>query len=349
MSSLKPDTDLDPRRYTVSVHVEVFDAAAYEAGEPRERDTEVDQEDFDCEELMRLQDRYGFSEPSSSHLPVNGSYLPWFKTTTPREDREHFEQGVDRFYSFHLHAVDGNEPALADLQRVGDYFGIRSATGSKTNPRQPRAKLPDPGNSKPMPEWEFYLRQLASTPFMEAVRALFDREAAKFETPPARVGVYLAGGAGVHFWTRRRVSGDVDAEFTQRYLPGDEMLVFKDVAGEERGVYIDRQYNPMFALMHEDYRDRAVPAGPALGGAPVFDIRVLAPVDLAISKLARWSPTDQEDVSALAEAGLLDADELEVRAREALVSAIGMNPRMVEINLNEALDRVRQSRPRLGV
>lgn len=105
----------------------------------------------------------------------------------------------------------------------------------------------------------------------------------------------------------------------------------------------------MFALLHEGYVERAMPAAGVLGENPVFDLHVLSPVDLAISKVARWSPVDQSDVRALAEAGLVDADELEQLATEALSTAVGINGNMVAINLNEAVESVRQVSPRPGI
>jgi hypothetical protein len=54
-----------------------------------------------------------------------------------------------------------------------------------------------------------------------------------------------------------------------------------------------------------------------------FDVRVLSPVDLAVSKLARYADPDQEDIKALARAGLLDSTELRRRAEEALARYIG--------------------------
>lgn len=202
-----------------------------------------------------------------------------------------------------------------------------------------------------MANWNDYLAGLGPTRFLEAVRTLFDNEATRVAAPPAtKVGVFVAGGAAVHFWTRvGRVTDDVDAEFSQRYLPGEDIVRFQDEAGVARGLYIDRQYNPMFALLHEDYVERAVAAAGALGDNPVFDIHVLAPLDLAISKVGRWSTDDQLDVEALAKAGLLDADELDAKAHEALSTAVGFNVRMVEINIMEAVDCVRRATPRPGV
>lgn len=199
-----------------------------------------------------------------------------------------------------------------------------------------------------MKDWESHLAKLQSTPLLEAIGELFDREASRIQTPREPIKVYIAGGAAVHFWTRTRVSADVDAEFGARYVPGDDIVLYRSSAGEELPVYIDRQYNPMFALLHEDYQVNAVSAGARLGGGRAFDMHVLAPVDLAISKLARWAEHDREDVTSLARFGLIDADELQAKTDQALATAAGLNPRMVAVNLTEAVDHVRRVRPASG-
>ncbi|MEJ7746251.1 MAG: hypothetical protein WKF61_05775 [Luteimonas sp.] len=64
----------------------------------------------------------------------------WFRSTSPREDRAHFEQGESRYFALHLKQVDGREPTIADLQRVGDYLGISFANrvDEDETPAQPR-------------------------------------------------------------------------------------------------------------------------------------------------------------------------------------------------------------------
>lgn len=52
--------------------------------------------------------------------------------------------------------------------------------------------------------------------------------------------------------------------------------------------------------MHEDYLDRAVTTPWSASG---FKVMMLAPVDLAISKLSRWAEHDQADVRSLIDAG----------------------------------------------
>jgi hypothetical protein len=66
-----------------------------------------------------------------------------------------------------------------------------------------------------------------------------------------------------------------------------------------------------------------------------LDVRLLSPVDLAVSKLARFADPDQEDIKALAGAGLLDAKELRARADEALAGYIG-RVNDVRISLDKA-------------
>jgi hypothetical protein len=50
---------------------------------------------------------------------------------------------------------------------------------------------------------------------------------------------------------------------------------------------------------------------------------VLQPVDLAISKLARFSEIDRGDILQLAKDGLITASELRQRAEEALPAYVG--------------------------
>jgi hypothetical protein len=52
-------------------------------------------------------------------------------------------------------------------------------------------------------------------------------------------------------------------------------------------------------------------------------VKLLTPLDLAVSKLARFNDQDQEDIRALARAGLLSGDALRRRAEEALPDYVG--------------------------
>jgi hypothetical protein len=55
----------------------------------------------------------------------------------------------------------------------------------------------------------------------------------------------------------------------------------------------------------------------------LVEVRVLTPVDLAVSKLSRFSDEDREDIEILARKGLIDSAALRERAEHALQAYIG--------------------------
>lgn len=176
------------------------------------------------------------------------------------------------------------------------------------------------------------------TALAEGLRALFKQleERLSLRSP---LNVYLAGGMAVHLYTANRVTTDVDAEFGGRvYLPNDLMVDVTLEDGTQQVVYLDTNYNSTFALMHEDYLEDAIPID--LG---VHQIRmyVLSPVDLAVSKIARFADNDKEDIAALVRLGLTNADEIEHRATSALVGYIG-GQAMLKLNLRDAVAWARE-------
>ena len=52
-------------------------------------------------------------------------------------------------------------------------------------------------------------------------------------------------------------------------------------------------------------------------------MKLLTPLDLAVSKLSRFSAQDQSDIRALARERLIDAAQLRRRAEEALPDYVG--------------------------
>lgn len=138
------------------------------------------------------------------------------------------------------------------------------------------------------------------------------------------VRMYVADGMAVHFYTASRVTDDVDATFSHRMLlPENLDISYRDADGAARLLYFDRQYNDTFGLLHEDaYRDSTLLKLKGLDSG-VVEVRLLSPLDLAVSKLARFADHDQDDIKALAARGLLDGKALRQRAEEALTQYIG--------------------------
>lgn len=138
------------------------------------------------------------------------------------------------------------------------------------------------------------------------------------------VRMYLAGGAALHFLTGTRVTEDVDAVFSKRVLLGEDIEVsYRDPDGRARLMYLDRNYNDTLGLMHEEAYAEARPIAIPGIDKKLIDVRVLAPVDLAVTKLARFTDQDREDIELLARRGLIESNALRKRAMEALGGYVG--------------------------
>jgi hypothetical protein len=163
--------------------------------------------------------------------------------------------------------------------------------------------------------------------YVAAFREVVSRIAAPLASAPKRqlpVRMYVAGGAAMHFYTGERISEDVDAVFSHRFaLPENLEVSYRDADGAARLLYFDRQYNDTFGLLHEAAHDDSVPL--AIDGIDpaVFEVRLLAPVDLAVSKIARLSDHDRGDIAALARRGLVTPRALRRRAEEAMGGYVG--------------------------
>lgn len=151
--------------------------------------------------------------------------------------------------------------------------------------------------------------------------------------PSHPVVACVAGGAALHFYLGGRVSNDIDAALSARMLLNakDLRVSYADPDGGTRMLYFDTQYNDSLALMHENAQADALPIAVKGVDPRRLEVRLLAPVDLAVSKLSRFADQDREDVRALAHAGLITEKTLRNRAEEALGGYVGN------------LDRVRTS------
>lgn len=158
--------------------------------------------------------------------------------------------------------------------------------------------------------------------------------------------VHIAGGAAALLHTGVRPSRDVDASFSLRvHLPADLEETYTDRDGDPASVYLDASYNDTLGPAHEDAFADAEPLAIAGLDPAKIDVRVLAPVDLAISKLGRFGDHDRDDVVAMARAGLLDAVKFERRAKEALKYYVG-HPAAPRANLRDAVALIRANAPK---
>ena len=163
--------------------------------------------------------------------------------------------------------------------------------------------------------------------YLAAFTELVQRIAATLRELPRRnlpIKMYVAGGAAMHFYTGERVSNDVDAAFSKRIaLPSDLEVAYQDPDGASRLLYFDLQYNETFALMHEDAHDDSVPLTLKHIDASVLDVRLLSALDLAVSKISRFSSQDRGDITALAKQGLIKSAAVRRRSQQALKNYVG--------------------------
>jgi hypothetical protein len=163
------------------------------------------------------------------------------------------------------------------------------------------------------------------------------------------IRMYVAGGAALHFHTGARVTEDVDAVFSKRVLFEEDIEVsYRDPDGRARLLYLDRNYNDTLGLLHEDaYQDSRSVKIPGIDKR-LIDVRMLSPVDLAVTKLSRFADRDREDIELLAQAGLIDSASLRKRAEEALGGYVGnLSPVRTSIDIAcRLIDSVRTRRKR---
>jgi hypothetical protein len=168
--------------------------------------------------------------------------------------------------------------------------------------------------------------------YIAAFRELVNRIGGSLAGLPKRalpIRMYVAGGSALHMYTGERVSRDIDATFSHRIaLPENLEVAYRDSDGAARLLYFDRQYNDMFGLLHEDAQDDSVPLAIEGVDSSILEVRVLAALDLAVSKLGRFSSQDRDDIAALARHRLISSAKLRQRAEQALVGYVGDTTRV---------------------
>ena len=181
-----------------------------------------------------------------------------------------------------------------------------------------------------MPDYNFRLDSPISKGMQEFFRLLECR--LELDRP---LTVFLAGGMGVHLYTAKRVTTDIDAEFSGRVVvPADLMVQVELPDGSKEDIYFDSNFSTTLGLMHEDYQEDSVPIDL---GLQHITVRALSPVDLVVSKISRLADLDQEDIRDLVAAGLTTTEEIKARAEEALSYYIG-NTSSLRYNIRDALE-----------
>ena len=189
----------------------------------------------------------------------------------------------------------------------------------------------------------------ASKEYVEAFREIVFRIARALPGVARRsqpVRMYVAGGAAMHLYTGERVSEDIDAVFSRRIaLPEDLDVAYRDADGAARLLYFDRQYNDTLGLLHDEAHQDSVMLSLEGIDPRVIEVRLLSPLDLAVSKVGRLSEVDRGDIALLVRRGLVEPAKLRKRSEEAMADYIGDLARLrnsIEIAFRIAEDAVRR-------
>ncbi|PAV92812.1 hypothetical protein WR25_06713 [Diploscapter pachys] len=178
-----------------------------------------------------------------------------------------------------------------------------------------------------------------------------EAEMVQEQAGPGALKIIIFGGCAVHLYTHHRVSVDVDAECYENSLaePFDLQALLAEVpqaffdaqSGRMLELHYDLHYTTTFGPIHEDYLERSLPLAEFPETSPLH-IRIAAPVDIAISKLARASEQDLSDIHALLRSGLILTTDLRRLALEA-IDVPKMAKRLDGNLFTSALDKLARS------
>ncbi|MHA6193330.1 DUF6036 family nucleotidyltransferase [Pseudomonas wadenswilerensis] len=164
------------------------------------------------------------------------------------------------------------------------------------------------------------------TPLTLAVLRLFERVLPLLMGKSAGAfKAYVFGGCALHMLTNARGSADIDAELQiAAGVNRDDVIALLDgipeeyeLNGRDMQVQYDTRFNTSLCPIHEDFSERAIPLTPLQASAQ-FQVFVVDPVDLIITKLGRFTDRDHHDIRTLIRERNVDLKRLDMLARQAI-------------------------------
>jgi len=154
------------------------------------------------------------------------------------------------------------------------------------------------------------------------------------------VKAYITGGSAVHFYSGSRVSDDVDLILSHSVnIPDDLTVIWLDDNQTINEISYDQNYNSTLGLIHEDYEDRARLLKLIDGK---FEIYLLSPVDLIITKISRYASNDEDDIKKIIDECTLDKDELNMLAKDTIKVSVGVDKKFALIKLDWIIEYIEQ-------
>jgi len=155
--------------------------------------------------------------------------------------------------------------------------------------------------------------------------------------PNGAVKAFIFGGCAFHIHTNARGSNDIDAEIQAisqlkkqdifLFLENND-IEFLDINDLETNLEFDSGFNTSIASIDPDYEERVIP----LTSNSIVEVYLVSGLDLAISKLARLSDRDIQDIKELFVYQKFSIDEFKKSADNAL--SYYATPAQLQLNIN---------------
>lgn len=158
--------------------------------------------------------------------------------------------------------------------------------------------------------------------------------------PHGAVKAFIFGGCAFHIHTNARGSNDIDAEIQAiQQLQKEDILLFLenndveyiDDNNLETNLEFDSGFNTSLASIDPDYNERVIP----LIADCIVEVYLVSGLDLAISKLARLSDRDIEDINVLYLKGKFSLEEFKKSANNA--KEYYVTPEQLDSNIRHML------------
>jgi hypothetical protein len=174
-------------------------------------------------------------------------------------------------------------------------------------------------------------------PELEAHLAKLSERLGKLTMP---LHAYIAGGVAVNYHTGIRMSDDVDIEWSHRVPIPPDMQVFEAVNPDDPTdvmiITMDGGFGDQLGSFPPDWKEDAL----VICHIGDIVLHVISPVDLAVSKVARFQDRDRDDIEALARFGLVSSQEFEKKAAEAVNFYVG-DTTFIQYNIRDALELIK--------
>lgn len=166
------------------------------------------------------------------------------------------------------------------------------------------------------------------------------------------INVYIAGGGAMSFYDSTRHTLDINVKIDKKILIPRIQLTQSDmILTNMQKLYVDENFHPQFFIMSENYMNNAIPVDIfkyEKDNVVIIKPYIFSPIDMILSKLARWAPNDQRDVRLLIENNFVIKEHLEDEMEWALIEYIG-NINMLKFNMNECLEMFQNVHPRQDI